>query len=158
MKDLRTRFFFWLGIFVLPIFWSWFTLMKAFSKRQRQIAFGWLAIYGAAAVWNGPVIASYLQLLPIGFPLVIGWLTVALWAWLFFRLCRPMDLFTMLALGLVGVCEVFRPIQLSIDILILKGAPFSWYWLLWPLLPAVLHCVVGPLWERDEEATYHAST
>ncbi|MFC5457752.1 hypothetical protein [Prosthecobacter fluviatilis] len=32
--DSRGRDFFWLGVFVLPLFWSWFTLSKTLARGE----------------------------------------------------------------------------------------------------------------------------
>ncbi|MGV3659628.1 MAG: hypothetical protein ACO1TE_05575 [Prosthecobacter sp.] len=70
--EQRRRRFFWLGVGALPVFWSWFTLGRRFSRRQRQAAFGWMAVYllliaclwdrlvlGAAVLQASPALASY---------------------------------------------------------------------------------------------------
>jgi len=48
IKNRRTQFFFWLGVFVLPLFWSWFTLALTFTRRERAIAFLWMSVF---VVW-----------------------------------------------------------------------------------------------------------
>lgn len=35
----------WIGILILPVVFSWFTLSPRYSGKQRAVAFGWMAIY-----------------------------------------------------------------------------------------------------------------
>ncbi len=86
MKDQRKQFFFWLGVFVLPLFWSWFTLAKAFTRRERLIAFLWMPVFVVWLLHQRSAVAGELQTVSITYPAVLGWLTVALVVWLFFRI------------------------------------------------------------------------
>ena len=45
LRDSRGRDFFWLGVFVLPLFWSWFTLSSKFTRRERVAALLWMGVF-----------------------------------------------------------------------------------------------------------------
>ena len=36
------RILLWIGIFIMPYIFAWFTLSKTFTKNNRIIAFGWM--------------------------------------------------------------------------------------------------------------------
>ncbi|WP_300931710.1 hypothetical protein [Prosthecobacter sp.] len=82
MNDHRRQFFFWLGVFVLPLFWSWFTLSKKFARRERFVAFLWLAVFGIWLLHQRSALADQLETLSIVYPAILGWVTVALYVWL----------------------------------------------------------------------------
>jgi hypothetical protein len=50
-EEPRQRLFFWLGVFVLPVFWSWFTLGRTYTRSQRVVAFTWLALLEPVNCW-----------------------------------------------------------------------------------------------------------
>jgi len=153
MKDFRAKFFFWLGVLVLPIFWAWFTLSKVFTNGERRLAFGWLVIYGAAAAWKWQGLAVYLELLPIGYPLVIFWLTAALYGWLFIRIgwrfgeFSSVDAWVGLLIAAIMPLDRLDQLQAPMRGLIMKGALFSCTCLLLPLIAVALHWLLNPAWK-----------
>ncbi len=144
----RERLFFWLGVFVLPVFWSWFTLGRAFTRSQRVIAFTWLALTLGWMIWEWQSLATHWTLLTIGYPIVIGWLTFSLLAWLCYRLgMRPPSLFEVLLLVFVfgpHLTHLMAPFYVAI------GQPFTVSWLLPPFILALLHLMLEPVnrWAR----------
>ncbi len=65
-EDERRQFFFWLGVFVLPLFWSWFTLSRKHTRRERVAAFLWLAVFGIWLLPAGIAVVAHLVLEPLG--------------------------------------------------------------------------------------------
>jgi hypothetical protein len=143
MKDTRERVFFWLGVFVLPIFWSWFTLGRSFTRTQRYVAFSWMILTVCLVISRWPAISEHWTLISIGYPIVVGWVTIALLGWLCFR--TGLFSFTIVELVFMWIIfaptfgRVFDPFYRAI------GAPFEMSWLLPPTILALLHLVIGPL-------------
>jgi hypothetical protein len=59
--NFRRDFFFWLGVVILPAFWSWFTLGRRHSKAERGLAFGWLVLFAAIIFLTWPEMAAHCQ-------------------------------------------------------------------------------------------------
>ena len=140
MKDQRKKIFFWLGVFILPLFWAWFTLARSFPRRERIIAFLWMAVFVAWLLHQRSAVAGQLQTVSITYPAVLGWLTVALFVWLLFRIrCVPTIIEIIV---LIDVLAVFHPSTLFADRI---GQPFDWGWLAPPFVVALMHLAVEPL-------------
>lgn len=85
-SDQRRRLFFWLGVAVLPVFWSWFTLGRRFSRWQRKLAFGWMGLYlvllACAHEWfvsRGGLLAADPHGVPVAF---MWWMVLGVTCWL----------------------------------------------------------------------------
>lgn len=147
-QEPRERRFFWLGVFVLPVFWSWFTLGRAFTRSDRVVAFSWLALTACWADWQRQSLAAHWTLLSIGYPIVIGWVTLSLLAWLCYRLgLRPSTLIEIVFL----VCVIGPYLMHLMDpFYVAVGQPFTASWLLPPLILALLHLMLEPVnrWAR----------
>lgn len=142
MQEPRERFFFWLGVFVLPVFWSWFTLGRAFTRRERVVAFAWLAVSACWVGFQWQALEEHWTLLTIGYPIVIGWVTFSLLAWLGYRLgMRPSTLIEVVFWVCVGpyFLHLMDPFYLAV------GKPFTVFWLLPPLILALLHLMLEPV-------------
>ena len=141
VKDQRKQFFFWLGVVVLPLFWSWFTLAKTFSRRDRLIAFLWMAAFVVWLLVQRSAVAEQVCLASIMYPVVLGWISVALGVWLMIRLrVLPATLFEYIIF--FDVIGVLSPIMLFADRI---GGDFEWPWLLQPLALALAHLAVEPI-------------
>jgi len=143
MKDQRKQFFFWLGVFVLPLFWSWFTLAKAFTRRERLIAFLWMAVFVVWLLHQRSAVAGGFQTVSITYPAVLGWLTIALFVWLLFRIRFIPTIIEIIVL--IDLLAVFHPSTVFAD---RTGQPFDWQWLLPPIIVALAHLTVEPLERR----------
>jgi hypothetical protein len=142
MRDTRERTFFWLGVFVLPVFWSWFTLRRGFGIRHRVAAFSWLLVTIGLIFCGRESLLERWSLVTVGYPLVIAWLTIGLAAWFCFRV----GLFPLTILEVFFLFIVFAPTALHLMNPIYRaiGSPFEWAWLLPPVIFAVLHLCVDP--------------
>jgi hypothetical protein len=138
-NNRRARFFFWLGVFVMPVFWSWFTLAGVFTRKERIMAFSGLVLFAVVIIVGWQRLEDYFDLLTIGWPLVIGWLTVALWGWLFFRLQLSVTLIEVIIL--IDVVAIAQPLNCWVRYF---GRPFTIDWLVLPLIPLVLHLWLEP--------------
>ncbi len=151
-KDERREFFFWLGVFVLPLFWSWFTLSRKHTRRERVAAFLWLAVFGVWLLHERSALAERFETLAFVYPAVLGWVTVALYVWLFFRSGFPTNITFIEVIVLVDVLGVIQPSIFFVDRV---GQPFKWEWLLPAGIAVVAHLVHDPLGlgrtERKEE-------
>lgn len=142
----RSRFFFWLGVLVLPIFWSWFTLSKSFSRKERTLAFGWLILSTTFILARWHQMQAHAELVAAGWPLVAWLVTLALGVWLFFRLNPDISwVFVVVQTVFIGP-YFFQAFVLGI-LPVYRDWPSSPIWLLLPLIPIALH-----LWIRPSQA------
>jgi hypothetical protein len=92
---------------------------------------------------NWPALQRFGLLVAFGYPIVLELLTIALWVWLAFRTGVRITWFEGLILFLVlGDHLLFFLLQ---HIQHNVGQPFSWAWLVPPLIPAILHLLVDPI-------------
>jgi hypothetical protein len=140
MKDERKQFFFWLGVFVLPLFWSWFTLSRKFTRRERLVAFLWLAVFGVWLLHERRGLVEQFETVSFIYPVILGWVTVALYVWLLFRTGFPVTIIEVIVL--VDVVGVIQPSILFVD---LVGQPFEWRWLLPAGFAILMHLILDPL-------------
>ena len=142
MRDTRERTFFWLGVFMLPMFWSWFTIRQEFTSRQRVAAFSWLAVTIALAVTRWEQLTQHWSFITVGYPLIIAWLTFGLAGWFCYRVGMfPRTLFEIVFLFLFFAPTahyLLNPFYRAI------GTPFNFRWLVPPLIFAILHLCVDP--------------
>jgi len=140
MNDPRKRFFFWLGVFVLPLFWSWFTLSRKFDRRERLVAFLWLAVFVGWLVQQRSALVERFETVSMVYPVILGWVTVVLFVWLLFRSGFPVTF-----IEVIVFVDVVGCIQPSILFVNLVGRPFEWGWLLPALIAVVAHLTLEPL-------------
>lgn len=141
-RDRRSAAFFWLGVGVFPVFWSWFTMGKQFPKWQRNLALGWMLVVCTAFVVTWPQMAGRYYLPPFKLPSITGTLTVALWVWLALRL---FSLGQLLMLFIVSIDIIAIVASLCVPAYHrLSAAGFSPVMALLPLIPALLHLAVEP--------------
>lgn len=141
-EDERRQFFFWLGVFVRPLFWSWFTLSRKHTPRERIVAFLWLAVFGVWLLQQRSSLAERFETLAFVYPAVLGWVTVALYVWLFFRVGFPTNITFIEVIVLVDVLALIHPSIFFVDRV---GKPFDWEWLLPAGIAVVAHLVLEPL-------------
>lgn len=149
MEDERRQLFFWLGVLVLPVFWSWFTLARSFAAWQRSIAFSWLGLWSLWLWLEREAVLGHLQQKAFAYPVVLGWMSIALGVWLFIRmLCHPRFHFRMTFVDVLPVLIIFDALSCvypSTWFMDRLGKPFDWHWLL-PLLGlALAHLVLDRL-------------
>ena len=140
MKDQRQHFFFWLGVFVLPLFWSWFTLAKSFTRRERVIAFLWLVVFSVWGFRQKMAIKDQVEVISLTYPAILGWITIALVVWFLFRIRIIPTIIEIIVL--IDVVGMLGPSRLFID---LVGQPFDWQWLVPLVIVSLAHLVVEPL-------------
>ncbi len=139
LRDERTKFFFWLGVLALPVFWSWFTLARSFSRRERFAAFAWLAITLGLLAADWAAVQEFGALVVYGYTIFFGLLTMGLWLWLVFRIgYRPT------LIEVLGLFLIFGGTHPSLLLQANVGHPFSWGWMLPPLILSILHLLVDP--------------
>jgi len=144
MKDRRTQFFFWLGVFILPVFWSWFTLRKGFARRERAVAFLWMTAFLAWVFAHWSAAVRHWDEIAIVYPAILGWLTIALAVWLPFRIgLRPVSIIELIVL--VDIIAMLHPDTFFVG---RYHQPFHWLWAAAPLAVALLHLAVKPLRRR----------
>lgn len=152
-KDARRQFFFWLGVFVLPLFWSWFTLARNYTRRERVVALLWLAVFGGWLLQQRSVLVDQFETLAFVYPAVLGWVTVALYVWLFFR--SGYFFISITPIEIIVLVDVLGVIHPSIFFVDRVGKPFDWEWLLPAGIAVVAHLLIEPLGlgrtERKEE-------
>ncbi|RBP46152.1 hypothetical protein DES53_102538 [Roseimicrobium gellanilyticum] len=83
--NFRRDFFFWLGVLILPVFWSWFTLGPKHSKLSRGLAFGWLAGFTVVVVLTWPEMVGHYQFALANLQFISIAVGGGLFAWLVLR-------------------------------------------------------------------------
>jgi hypothetical protein len=141
-RDRRSAFFFWLGVGVFPVFWSWFTIKESFPRWQRNLALGWMMTVVIALMITWPHMAERYYLLPLKLPSVIGTLTVALWIWLALRLF-PLGQLIMLFIVSIDIIAMLSSLCVP-AYQRHSAAGFSLGMFMMPLIPALLHFAVEP--------------
>jgi len=141
----RGRFFFWVGLVILPIFWVWWMRPPYFIDTQRRAGWCWTWIHLnlLLMLFHQPLGERALSAL-YGWEWVLGWITLVLWLWLALRLFRLDHLFFIyLMMG-----EVVAP-MLHLYLPFLRHMPQALITILallffTPVLPAALHLLVVP--------------
>jgi uncharacterized membrane protein len=91
LQTSRGRFFFWIGLAVLPVFWLWWMSERHFTRRQIWCARVWCLFYVVAvnAAWVLiPYFREQITELRWTYSMVAFWIGLSLWVWLFWRVFR----------------------------------------------------------------------
>ena len=139
----RQQFFYWLGVLVLPFFWSWFTLAQGRTRQARVIAFGWMLLLGSWLIVHRDLVGEQLALIQITLPAVIGWSTIGLWVWLAFRIVPKPATFIEWIVPLYILTQLFDVASNAFCGMI--GHPIPLILWCFPLLPVALHLLVEPV-------------
>lgn len=108
LRDQRRRLFFWLGVFVLPVFWSWFTLGRRFSADQRKLAFGWMGAYLLILACGHEWLVSRGHLIAVHGDLFFCWVFVGVGWWLCLKHCGTLLELAVLYLGFLS--HIMKPL------------------------------------------------
>ena len=144
-NENRKQFFYWLGVLVLPFFWSWFTLARGRTRWARVIAFGWMLLLGSWLFVHREPFGEQLALIQITLPMVIIWITIGLWVWLAVRIMPKPATFIEWIVPLVMLEELLGAINAPNGFSKMIGHPMPWVLWILPLLPAALHLLVEPV-------------
>ena len=137
-RDRRSAAFFWLGVGVFPVFWSWFTLGKKFASWQRYLALGWMVIALAVFALTWPRMTERYELLLLALPLLSLLVTLGLCLWLAFRFFSFFDWFLIyIVAGGVAPLQFDRLMAYAVE------QDFSCKWAMLPLVPAFLHLLTA---------------
>jgi hypothetical protein len=151
-RDRRSAAFFWLGVGVFPVFWSWFTIGKNFPKWQRCLAFGWMLVTTTAFAITWPQMSERYYLMSLGLPIISFLLTFGLWAWLILRMF-PLGQLLMMSIILIDAIAIASSLCVP-SLNRVSSAEFSLRWALMPLIPFLLHLAVEPgrrFWQYLEQ-------
>jgi hypothetical protein len=145
LQTSRGRFFFWIGLIILPIFWVWWMRPAFFSRRQRLTAWVWTVCYLAALLLCKDLVGERLQALMFSYATVSLQLGAVLWLWLLFRVFSVKQLvyFYLVSVDVIAMLASLWVPALSR----METSPACW---IFPLIPAVLHLLVEPVrrWRR----------
>jgi hypothetical protein len=155
--NFRRDFFFWLGVVILPAFWSWFTLGGKHSKVARMLALGWLVLFAAIVFRTWPEMAGHYQFAVANLQFVSIAISGALFGWLAMRIafrlgCPPVVdviLFCFLA-------PAIFPLVSSMGHRMLEricSQPLGQEHMLAILVPALLHLSLEPVQKGLDEST-----
>jgi hypothetical protein len=133
-RDRRSAAFFWLGVGILPVFWSWFTMGRQFQKWQRHLALGWLLVVLGMVVSHWAPVEARLEMLALTFPIIPLCVTCGLFAWLFLRIAEMPLPFQVLVFGVLSHSYL---VISTLDRLAIQ--PFAWAFAFLPIVPAFLH-------------------
>jgi hypothetical protein len=129
----RERFFFGVGLVILPPFWSWWTLQRGFTDRQRLAAFAWSTIYLIALLTTWDRMQDRYVAAAIHYPFICLWLSICLFAWLNFRMGGTV-------VDLLMIVCVFGP---YVRYIVLESPP-AWCTLAWLGVLCLLHLALDP--------------
>jgi hypothetical protein len=129
----RGRFFFWIGMMLLPIFWLWWMHPSLFSKRAIRLGRYWTAL------WSVGVLLGWIF---VGTHIAHAWdpqglavrMTGILVGWLLLRIYGLWNLLVF-CLVTIDITATIAPIVASS----LKGLNFGGWIYLFPLIAAALH-------------------
>ena len=138
-RDRRSAAFFWLGVGVFPVFWSWFTMGKSFPKWQRCLALGWMLVVVAVLAITWPQMSERYSLMSPGLPALCVKLSHWLWVWLVLRVVPPGILVVMIT-PFAQLQSLYFPFISSLAL-----PDVSIHWALLPLIPAILHLLLSPV-------------
>jgi hypothetical protein len=138
--ERRKHFFFWLGVFVLPLFWSWFTLHRSFTHRQRYIAFSWLAVSVLMMICSRSVLVEHWELNKVGYPIFFAWLNISLLVWLCFRMGLVPGSLIEAVFTFYMLAYLSSHFQLWTSLFISR--PFTWNWLISPFTLVLAHYIL----------------
>jgi hypothetical protein len=134
LQTPRGRFFFWIGLGILPVFWLPWMKPRDFSPRQIQGAKIWTLLFLMLVfiAWNTlPLFRNGVLALPMTYSHVSLIIGLALLVWLFFRLLTVIELIV-IPLSMGGqMASLFMPTVKQ-----LEPHPAS---LLFIAVPALLH-------------------
>jgi hypothetical protein len=150
MNDRRRQTFFWMGVFVLPVFWAWWTLGKSHTLRERWLAFSWMTVFLALVIAQRQPLTEHWAFLKLGYPIVSLCLSVSLLVWLFFRLTGVSFPGTFIEwFVLIDIVPIMASLVPG-TITSIVGKPFSAQWIIIPLSLSILHLLVVPftLWRQ----------
>jgi hypothetical protein len=144
LQTSRGRFFFWLGLIILPIFWVWWMRPAYFSRTQRRVGWVWTACYVGALVFFREPLGHHLDGLSFSYPFVAIRLGCALWLWLLLRIYRVGQII----FGFMMSTQVLAMLA-DVGAHLMQRMPSPGFWI-FPLIPAVLHLLVEPVrrWQR----------
>lgn len=144
LQTRRGRFFFWIGLIILPVFWVWWMRRPYFSDAQRRAGWCWtwihlkLLLYFHVPLGERAVSALY------GWQTVLGWITLALWLWLGLRLFRLDQLifgFFLLGEVVAPMLQLYLPFLRHMPLALVEALALLCFT---PVLPAALHLLVEP--------------
>ncbi len=140
MQTSRGRFFFWIGLIILPVFWVWWMRAEYFSRTQRRAGWMWTVCYLGTLILCKDLVGERLQALIFSYSTVSLQLGAVLWLWLLFRVFSFKQL---VFLYLVSVDVIAMLASLWVPALSrMEPSPTCW---IFPLIPAVLHLLVEPV-------------
>jgi hypothetical protein len=147
-RDRRSAAFFWLGVGVFPIFWSWFTIGKQFPKWQRHLAFAWMLVVFAIVVSQRTPVEARLEMLALTFPIIPICVTWGLSVWLLLRIAEVPLLFQLLVF--LALSHSYF-VTSTLDRLAIQ--PFAWAFTILQIVPAFLHLALRRerLWNGNVE-------
>ena len=144
LQSLRGRFFFWIGLVILPVFWVWWMRPAYFSRTQRRAGWVWTACYVAALLIFRQQVGQRMDVLVWAYPVVAEQLGLTLWLWLLFRVFRILGIMSLVVIDLLGsVSTLIGPALHHLE----PSAAI----VLFPVIPAALHLLIEPVrggWRR----------
>lgn len=137
-RDRRSAVFFWLGVGIFPVFWSWFTFGKMFASWQRYLALGWMVTTLGLFGLTWPQMSERYDLLLLGLPLLSLLVTLGLSLWLVIRTLSFVDWFLLYVVaGGVAPLLLTRFIEQAVE------ENFSFKWAALPFVPTFLHVLTS---------------
>lgn len=147
IESERGKFFFWLGMLILPVFWVWWMTEKNFTRTQIKWSKWWTCLYvalGLFAWFALPVFREKLLELQWSYPHIAFQIGIALWVWLAIRMAWPFGIVELILLvNVVGVLAT----QIYSQYLNLVTEPPSIFYV---LVPIVFH-LLCPSSAKDGE-------
>lgn len=151
----RGRIFFWIGLVILPLFWIGWMTPRHFSKTQRGLAWGWLAIYTTGLVFYHEALLGFMPPWAVSYPGVAMRLNLALFVWLVIR-SVGFSWFISLAVVSIDIVAILASLMVPTWNMIERTMPGLKPLIFAPaVLLAVMHLLLDPVrgWYQKRQAS-----
>jgi hypothetical protein len=166
LKTQRGRSFFWIGLFVFPVFWVWWMNALYFTRRQILAAWLWTVLYMVAigtAWFVFPSVRARVVELRWTYSHIAFYIGAALWIWLlfratpvgnYFRISSPWKIIVGVIMTMDCAAIMFSMLSPTLHVIESKIQPHP-MGLLFVIIPAVAHLLVEPFRRWREHLTAH---
>jgi hypothetical protein len=157
-RPLRERFFFGVGMAILPPFWAWWTLGRRFTARQQSLAFLWANVYLLLILLDWRFTGDRILAMTMSYEHILFTEATVLGLWLLARIMG----WGQLVVALVVSTDIIAMLPSVLEqgyAVIVKHHPSAAFWIPLQFFLGVvsLHLMLGP-WNRSHTRCTHKPT